>query len=66
MESLLYLLPVLACGLMMAVMMFFVARLMKRRAGNGDDDGRKQEMASLREEVRRLSSGKTAERDLDG
>lgn len=66
MESLLYLLPVLACGLMMAVMMFFVARLMKPRPGNGDDDGRKQEMASLREEVRRLSSGKTAERDLDG
>lgn len=66
MESLLYLLPVLACGLMMAVMMFFLARLMKPRAGNGDDDGREQEMASLRGEVRRLSSGKTAERDLDG
>ncbi|HEV2071774.1 MAG TPA: hypothetical protein VGR26_18470 [Acidimicrobiales bacterium] len=66
MESLLYLLPVLACGLMMALMMFFLARLMKPRRGNGDDDRRKQEVASLREEVRRLSAGKTAERNLDG
>ncbi len=66
MESLLYLLPVLACGLMMAVMMFFVARLMKPRAGNGDDEGRKQEVASLREEARRLSPRKTAEGDVDG
>ncbi len=66
MESLLYLLPVLACGLMMVVMMFFVARLMELRRVNGDNDGRKHEVAPLREEVRRLSSGKTAERNLDG
>ncbi len=66
MESLVYLLPVLACGLMMAVMMVFVARLTKSRGGNGDDDGREQELASLREEARRLSPRSTAEGNLDG
>ncbi len=55
MEKLLYLLPTLGCGLMMAACMYLMARGMRSHQQHGPTDADEaSEVAKLREEVARL------------
>ncbi len=66
MEALLYLLPSLGCGLMMVVMMVFMARGMGGSQTDRAYDDRADDIASLRDEMARLRSDRSAGTGSDG